>query len=107
MAAPGPPAKTAAALRPLYLFSLNKWYFDELYDRVFVQPAKAIGFGLWKGGDGGVIDRLGPDGVAATTQGASRRTSALQSGYLYPYAFAMLIRSEEHTSELQYLMRNS
>src|SRR3546814_14624575 len=91
MAAPGLPAKTAAALRPLYLFSLNKWYFDELYDRVFVQPAKAIGFGLWKGGDGGVIDRLGPDGVAATTKGASGRTWALKGGYSCQDAFVMLI----------------
>jgi NADH-quinone oxidoreductase subunit L len=91
MAAPGLPARTASALRPLYLFSLNKWYFDELFDRVFVQPARVIGHGLWKGGDGAIIDRLGPDGLAATTQGASRRTSALQSGYLYHYAFAMLI----------------
>src|SRR3546814_2185003 len=104
MAAPGLPAKAAQALRPLYLFSLNKWYFDELYDRIFVRPAHAIGHGLWKGGDGAIIDGLGPDGVAATTQGASRRTSALQSGYVYHYAFA---RSEEHTSELQSLMRTS
>src|SRR3546814_1777245 len=114
MAAPGLPAKAAQALRPLYLFSLNKWYFDELYDRIFVRPAHAIGHGLWKGGDGAIIDGLGPAGVAATTQGASRRTSALQSGYVYHYAFAMLIgvvalitwsllsplgRSEDHTSE--------
>ena len=91
IAAPGLPAKTAQALRPLYLFSLNKWYFDELYDRIFVQPARVLGAGLWKRGDGGVIDRFGPDGVASTTQSASRRTSALQSGYLYHYAFAMLI----------------
>src|SRR3546814_11338190 len=68
MAAPGLPAKAAQALRPLYLFSLNKWYFDELYDRIFVRPAHAIGHGLWKGGDGAIIDGLGPDGVAATTQ---------------------------------------
>ena len=91
IAAPALPGKTAAALRPLYLFSLNKWYFDELYDRVFVRPARVLGFGLWKGGDGAIIDRLGPDGIAATTQSASRRTSLLQSGYVYHYAFAMLI----------------
>ena len=91
MAAPGLPAKTATALRPLYLFSLNKWYFDELYDRVFVRPARVIGLGLWKSGDGGIIDRFGPDGVAASTQNASRRTAALQSGYVYHYAFAMLV----------------
>ncbi len=91
IAAPGLPASTAQALRPLYLFSLNKWYFDELYDRLFVRPARWIGIGLWKGGDGAIIDGLGPDGVASTTQNLSRRASALQSGYVYHYAFAMLI----------------
>ncbi|MEQ8357775.1 MAG: NADH-quinone oxidoreductase subunit L [Kiloniellaceae bacterium] len=91
ISAPELPARTARALRPLYLFSLNKWYFDELYDRLFVRPARWLGVGLWKGGDGAVIDGFGPDGVASTTQSASRRTSALQSGYLYHYAFAMLI----------------
>jgi NADH-quinone oxidoreductase subunit L len=88
---PGTDELLARKLRPLYLFSFNKWYFDELYDRLFVRPARVIGFGLWKGGDGAVIDRLGPDGIAATTQSASRRTSLLQSGYVYHYAFAMLI----------------
>ncbi len=91
MAAPALPARTAQALRPLYLFSLNKWYFDELYDRLFVAPARVLGFGLWKGGDGAVIDGFGPDGVASTTRDLSRRTSLLQSGYVYHYAFAMLI----------------
>jgi NADH-quinone oxidoreductase subunit L len=91
MAAPDLPARTARALRPLYLFSLNKWYFDELYDRIFVRPAVVIGRSLWKSGDGAVIDGLGPDGVASTTRRLSRRASALQSGYVYHYAFAMLI----------------
>ena len=49
----------------LYRFLLNKWYFDELYDRIFVRPAKWLGRLLWKGGDGRIIDGLGPDGVSA------------------------------------------
>jgi NADH-quinone oxidoreductase subunit L len=89
--APGIPAVLAAAMRPLYLFLLNKWYFDELYDFLFVRTAKAIGYGLWKGGDGAVIDGLGPDGVATVTQDLARRAGRLQTGYVYHYAFAMLI----------------
>ncbi len=91
MASPELPQRMAKSLRPLYLFSFNKWYFDELYDRLFVAPAHRVGFGLWKGGDGAVIDGFGPDGVASTTRSVSRRTSLLQTGYVYHYAFAMLI----------------
>ena len=65
IAAPWLPAATARAFRPLYLFLLNKWYFDELYDVLFVRPAKWLGRFLWKSGDGAIIDGLGPDGVAA------------------------------------------
>ena len=81
----------AAMLRPFYQLSLNKWYFDEIYERIFVRPAFVLGRGFWKAGDGAVIDGVGPDGVAATTLRFARRASALQSGYLYHYAFAMLI----------------
>jgi len=88
---PGLPAWFAAHFRALYLFLLNKWYFDELYDAVFVRPAMWLGLGLWKKGDGAVIDGLGPDGVAETTRGLSVLSSRLQTGYLYHYAFAMLI----------------
>jgi NADH-quinone oxidoreductase subunit L len=88
---PGLPAEITARFRGLYLFLLNKWYFDELYDRIFVRPAFMIGWGLWKGGDGAIIDGLGPDGLAATTQVLARRFSRLQTGYLYHYAFAILI----------------
>lgn len=73
------------------MLSFNKWYFDEIYDRIFVRPAFYLGHGFWKAGDGAVIDGVGPDGIAATTVRLSRRASALQSGYLYHYAFAMLI----------------
>ena len=81
----------AAKLRPAYLLSFNKWYFDELYEALIVRPAFVLGRGLWKSGDGRLIDGVGPDGVAATTRRFSLRASALQSGYLYHYAFAMLI----------------
>jgi NADH-quinone oxidoreductase subunit L len=88
---PGIPALAAARFRPLYLFLLNKWYFDEVYDFIFVRGAMLVGFGLWKGGDGMIIDGLGPDGLAATTQRASVGTSRLQTGYVYHYAFTMLV----------------
>src|SRR5690606_3297798 len=88
---PDIPQQLAARFRGLYLFILNKWYFDELYDRVFVEPAMVLGRGLWKGGDGALIDGVGPDGIAAATQNLSRRASALQTGYVYHYAFAILI----------------
>ena len=85
------PAKVAARFGRLYLFLYNKWYFDELYDRLFVRPAKFIGEGLWKEGDGTMIDGLGPDGIAAVIRTLAGRASRLQSGYVYHYAFAMLI----------------
>jgi NADH-quinone oxidoreductase subunit L len=90
MTKPHLPAKLAKRLRPLYLFSLNKWYFDELYDWMFVRPAKYLGYGLWKQGDGGVIDGIGPDGIAAAASAIARRVVKLQSGYVYHYAFLML-----------------
>jgi len=85
------PGLLASMFRPLYKFLLNKWYFDELYDWLFVRPAMRLGHGLWKAGDGAVIDGLGPDGIAAATLNIARRAKAMQSGYLYHYAFAMLI----------------
>jgi NADH-quinone oxidoreductase subunit L len=85
------PVRLASQFRALYLFLLNKWYFDELYDWVFVRTAFVLGDGLWKSGDGAVIDGLGPDGVAAVTRDLARRASRLQTGYLYHYAFAMMI----------------
>ena len=85
------PAVWAGKLRPAYLLSFNKWYFDEIYDKIFVRPAFYFGRGFWKAGDGALIDGVGPDGIAATTLHIARRASALQSGYLYHYAFAMLI----------------
>ena len=91
MMRPDIPALLAAKLRPAYLLSYNKWYFDEIYERIFVRPAFVLGRGFWKAGDEALIDGVGPDGIAATTLRFARRASALQSGYLYHYAFAMLI----------------
>jgi len=91
MFVPSLPKLLASVFQPVYKFLLNKWYFDELYDFLFVKPAFWLGEGLWKGGDGQLIDGVGPDGVAAATRDIARRFSALQSGYLYHYAFAMLI----------------
>jgi NADH-quinone oxidoreductase subunit L len=85
------PKELAAQHRPLYEFLLNKWYFDELYDAVFVKPALWLGRLLWKGGDGWLIDGFGPDGVSARVLDVTRNVVRLQSGYLYHYAFAMLI----------------
>jgi NADH-quinone oxidoreductase subunit L len=85
------PGLVTARFRGIYLFLLNKWYFDELYDFLFVRPAMALGYGLWKQGDGQVIDGIGPDGIAARTIELSVRASRLQTGYLYHYAFAILI----------------
>jgi len=75
----------------LYRFLLNKWYFDELYEILFVRSAQWIGRFLWKKGDGWFIDGFGPDGVSARVIDVTQRVVKLQSGYLYHYAFAMLI----------------
>ncbi len=85
------PERLAAIFPALYRFLLNKWYFDELYDFLFVRPAFAVGRALWKGGDGAVIDGLGPDGVSARVLDVTRGAVRLQSGYVYQYAFAMLL----------------
>ena len=89
--APDLPRRLVRAIRPVHTYVYNKWYFDELYDALFVRPAHIIGRGLWKSGDGAVIDGIGPDGIAAATLNMARRVGRLQSGYVYHYAFAMLI----------------
>ena len=85
------PARFVATFGPLYRFSLNKWYWDELYDRLFVKPSFAFGCLFWKGGDEGIIDRFGPNGAAAIVARGSSLAAKLQSGYLYTYALVMLI----------------
>ena len=70
---------------------MNKWYFDEIFEFLLERPAKWAGYALWKQGDGRVIDGFGPDGIAQAVVRTARRASQLQTGYLYHYAFAMLI----------------
>ena len=91
IADPTVPVRLAEANPILYRFLLNKWYFDEIYDAIFVRPAKAIGRFFWKEGDGRVIDGFGPDGVSARVVDVAKGVVRLQTGYLYHYAFAMLI----------------
>ena len=88
---PDIPAELARQHEVLYRFLLNKWYFDEIYDFIFVRPAKWLGRFLWKRGDGWLIDGFGPDGVSARVLDVTRNVVRLQTGYLYHYAFAMLI----------------
>ena len=88
---PSLPAKLAESQRPLYLFLLNKWYFDEIYDFLFVNPAKALGRFLWKKGDGRVIDGT-INGVAmGIIPFFTRLAGRAQSGYIFTYAFAMVL----------------
>ncbi|MGA0593724.1 NADH-quinone oxidoreductase subunit L [Enterovirga sp. CN4-39] len=88
---PDLPGRAAAQNPILYRFLLNKWYFDEIYDFVFVRGAKWLGRFLWKQGDGTVIDGLGPDGISARVVDVTRGVMRLQTGYVYHYAFVMLI----------------
>ncbi len=85
------PARLANFFPWTYRFLLNKWYFDELYDWLFVQRAKKIGQFLWKFGDEKIIDGFGPNGVALVTHLSASKTARLQTGYVYHYAFAMMI----------------
>tara|TARA_B100001123_G_scaffold183247_1_gene209856 strand:- start:1396 stop:3306 length:1911 start_codon:yes stop_codon:yes gene_type:complete len=75
----------------LYKFLINKWYFDELYNFIFVEPLKKIGLFFWKKGDVSTIDRYGPDGLSRLVKIISDKSVYFQSGYLYHYAFVMLI----------------
>jgi NADH-quinone oxidoreductase subunit L len=88
---PALPGRLAAQQRPLYNFLLNKWYFDEAYDFLFVQPARAIGRFLWKKGDGATID----GGINGLAMGVipffTRLAGRAQSGYIFHYAFAMVL----------------
>jgi NADH-quinone oxidoreductase subunit L len=88
---PDMPVALARDQNLLYRFLLNKWYFDEIYDFLLVRPAMWLGRLFWKGGDGFIIDGFGPDGVSARVLDVTRNVVRLQTGYLYHYAFAMLI----------------
>jgi NADH-quinone oxidoreductase subunit L len=88
---PDIPVELARQHEVLYRFLLNKWYFDEIYDAILVRPTNWLGRLLWKAGDGWLIDGFGPDGVSARVLDVTRNVVRLQTGYLYHYAFAMLI----------------
>ena len=85
------PQRLAATFGPIYRFFLNKWYFDELYNFVFIRPAFWFGRLFWKQGDIGIIDRFGPNGSAALVSFGSKLAVRMQSGYLYTYALVMLL----------------
>jgi NADH-quinone oxidoreductase subunit L len=87
---PALPALTARVFRPLYLFLLNKWYFDELYDAIFVKPTFWLANFLWKVGDIAIINGI-IDGTAAGVYRVTARAVRLQTGYIYHYAFTMLV----------------
>ena len=84
-------ARLAARKGPLWTFLYNKWFFDEFYDATFVRAARFLGDLFWKGGDQKLIDGLGPDGVSAVSYAVGRGTGRLQTGYVYHYAFVMLL----------------
>ncbi|MFL6722041.1 MAG: NADH-quinone oxidoreductase subunit L [Sphingomonas sp.] len=88
---PGAADRFVAMFPSVYRFVANKWYFDELYDVLFVKPALWLGRLLWHGGDEGTIDRFGPHGAAVAVAAGNRVTARLQSGYLYSYALVMLL----------------
>ena len=88
---PGAAGRFVAMFPAVHRFVLNKWYFDEVYDLLFVRPALWLGRLLWKGGDEGTIDRFGPHGAAYAVGIGNRITARLQSGYLYSYALVMLL----------------
>ena len=88
---PEAPGRLVGYFPGIYQFVFNKWYFDELYDRIFVRPALWLGRLFWHGGDEGTIDRFGPHGAAVAVAAGNRITARLQSGYLYSYALVMLL----------------
>jgi NADH-quinone oxidoreductase subunit L len=85
------PAQIAAQHDLLYKFLLNKWYIDELYHFIFVRPVAWLARLFWKGGDGYVIDGFGPNGIAANVLRVTQRFVGLQTGFVYHYAFVMLV----------------
>jgi len=85
------PKQIAEVNKPLYQFLINKWYFDELYDAVFVKSSKKFGLFLWKFFDLKIIDGFGPDGISSLIKKFSIKANKFQSGFIYQYAFIMLL----------------
>ncbi len=91
IAKPDIPARFVSTFSALHNFVYRKWYFDELYDAIFVKPAFALGRAFWKLGDVGTIDRFGPNGIAWVVERSSVAAKSIQSGYVYTYALIMLL----------------
>ncbi|QQG35318.1 MAG: NADH-quinone oxidoreductase subunit L [Micavibrio aeruginosavorus] len=87
----GTAGKIAQIFAPLHRLFFNKWFFDEIYDRFFVQRAFRWGRFFWKSGDGAIIDRMGPDGFSSLSRRLGAALSRAQSGYMYQYAFIMMV----------------
>jgi NADH-quinone oxidoreductase subunit L len=85
------PNQIANTNKPLYNFLVNKWYFDELYEVIFIKPSKKLGLFLWKFCDGKIIDGFGPDGISSFIKKCSIKANKFQSGFIYQYAFVMLL----------------
>ena len=85
------PNQIANINKPLYNFLINKWYFDELYELIFIKPSKKLGLFLWKFCDGKIIDGFGPDGISTFIKKCSIKANKFQSGFIYQYAFIMLL----------------
>ena len=85
------PNSIASMNKPLYNFLVNKWYFDELYDVLFIKSSKKLGLFLWKFCDGTIIDGFGPDGISSFIKKCSIKATKFQSGFIYQYAFVMLL----------------
>jgi NADH-quinone oxidoreductase subunit L len=85
------PGKFTSTFRFAHALSFNKWYFDELYNILFVKASMKLGMIFWKRGDENIIDRYGPDGVSAAVVRVAQKFKQYQTGYLYHYAFVMLI----------------
>ena len=88
---PSLPGKVVSAFKPIHTLFYNKWFFDEMYDILFVRSSVRLGKFFWINGDKKTIDAFGPDGVSGLVMNGSNRLSKIQSGYVYHYAFAMMI----------------
>ncbi len=107
IAAPGLPGWTVRTFRPIHAFLYNKWYFDEIYDFIFVRPVHWLARVLWVYGDGVIIDGIGPDGVSARAVAIAKRAVRLQTGYVFHYAFVMLIGVAVIVSYFAYQFRGA
>ena len=101
------PAWTVRNFKPIHAFLYNKWYFDELYHWIFVRPTAWLARVLWIYGDGAIIDGLGPDGVAARVTAITKRAVRFQTGYVYQYAFVMLLGVAAIVTYFAYLFRGA